>query len=713
MGWKRGWGGLVAAMALGVAGCGDEGGSRDGKPQGEVSPGGELSDLLPTDGAKVDKGEPGGHLPGAGDGPQWAGNGGSGGTGGTGGFAGGQAGNGGTGGSTREPKAEVCDDGLDNDGNHLVDCDDWACGGKAVCDCDPGDLACEVARLARFWAVDRFFINGDVPVTEQPKLAIDLLAKAEPDECYDGLGGQSLVPEPDGSCPVGIPKTNQAYVWGLTHATDALWFGTVANTHCLVLQGFLGIDFAHETSYWACEFGADGLGRPGDWRRPEIWRYDLATGTLEEKSGLPILIEKTIGLRSAGFAGGVVFLAGPTFTDSLAMFAFDAATGDLLGAHEFAEYSDIRTWVAHDGELYAGVAAADVLLPDDPAGFVLKWVGDAANPFLFEEVGALDTEAANLAVHEGRLFVTTWPSTLNPFASANQRGMGLYRSPPIPAGGLTAGDAENWDKIWEYRDYDPDPIAAAVTGGGALASFEGKLYWGSMHVPFLATAAALQLHEGGLIDLDADGDGSLGALELAATALGSHRSISIFRGEDLSTENPVIKTVYGEKFLPTYDAEKDLYTIRYDAAHGTGSRPVHGSSGVGNFFNAYTWAMQEWNGSLYIGTFDWSQLARVGLQEIFSLPELQAQPNPTREMLDRLGAIVPREGADLFRFDQKSGPFVAESLRGVGNFTNYGVRTMAADDHALYLGMANPMNLHPDGGWELLELTKPDKVKSE
>jgi hypothetical protein len=53
---------------------------------------------------------------------------------------------------------------------------------------------------------------------------------------------------------------------------------------------------------------------------------------------------------------------------------------------------------------------------------------------------------------------------------------------------------------------------------------------------------------------------------------------------------------------------------------------------------------------------------------------------------------------------------VAESLNGVDNPSSYGVRTMIADD-ALYLGMANPMNLltdpaddRPEGGWELLRL---------
>lgn len=54
---------------------------------------------------------------------------------------------------------------------------------------------------------------------------------------------------------------------------------------------------------------------------------------------------------------------------------------------------------------------------------------------------------------------------------------------------------------------------------------------------------------------------------------------------------------------------------------------------------------------------------------------------------------------------------VAERIEGVGNYANYGIRTMVSDD-ALYLGSANPMNLmtdrsddRPEGGRELLRLT--------
>jgi hypothetical protein len=49
---------------------------------------------------------------------------------------------------------------------------------------------------------------------------------------------------------------------------------------------------------------------------------------------------------------------------------------------------------------------------------------------------------------------------------------------------------------------------------------------------------------------------------------------------------------------------------------------------------------------------------------------------------------------------------------GLGNYLNYGVRSMVVDGSTVYIGTANPMNLRtdltddvPEGGWELLKLT--------
>jgi len=72
------------------------------------------------------------------------------------------------------------------------------------------------------------------------------------------------------------------------------------------------------------------------------------------------------------------------------------------------------------------------------------------------------------------------------------------------------------------------------------------------------------------------------------------------------------------------------------------------------------------------------------------------------------------DGADLHSFASIDLPALPVSLNGLGNYLNYGIRTMVADDF-LYLGTANPMNLEtdsdpnvPQGGWELYKLRIED-----
>lgn len=580
-------------------------------------------------------------------------------------------------------------------------------------------------QLVEFWALKRFKLDEHKTVHERSILQSHVLAKAETDECFNGVGQPYPLLNPDKTCPAGQPKRNQAYVWGLTKAWKTLWFGTIANTHCLVMDSFLGIGAAHANPYWTCEFDAATSGTR-DLRPPHIYNYNLETGALEDKSptsGSPLfLIQTTIGFRSAGTLNGVVFLAGPSIIRGINIFAYDAISGNLLGAQNFPQWNDIRNWLSIKGVLYAGVGNSSVPGPTAPAGAIIRWNGESSTDpnvlFDFEVVGNLDSNAANLAEHDGRMYVSTWPIFPGPY----QRLIGIYRSPRVPHHGFTAADADNWKKVWEITDYESDPVVAATTAGGALASYKGALYWGTMHVPFLATTIAVRAHAAKQINLDTDGSGNLDPAELLATALGTHRSISVFKGTNLGTPFQKIKVVYGEKYLPKYDPAAKSYRIAFEKEfrnrlHQT---PTMGASGMGNFFNTYTWTMGAFKESLYIGTFDWSQLARVGIQYLVGgLPGLD--PVEFDKLREKFGASVPVEGGDLFRLSvvRENGgkgergktytEVEAESLSGVGNDTNYGIRTMLVSKHALYLGSANPMNLHPKGGFELLKLIKRDQ----
>jgi hypothetical protein len=572
------------------------------------------------------------------------------------------------------------------------------------------------AELVKFWALERFVVDGRKPIAVDQDHTSSLLAKAKPDECFNGIGEPITKPEANGVCATGRPKVNDAYVWGLTKVGDNLFFGTLANTLCLVESGYLGVETGHVTPEWVCEFGASKSGM-GDFRAPNMFRYDVAAKSLVSLNPTPyspadIVRRRTTGFRSAGSLDGVAFLAGPAVGGGVSFFAFDGAAGTMLGqpttlgaaacATETppaaqlcpggkSVYTNVRMWVAANGSLYLGVGT---ISGGVEGGAVLRWMGDKADPYRFVEVGRLPADAANMVLHtDGRIYLTTWPTDVNP--------AGLYRSPVVPAAGLTADDATKPDwttPLWlATRDgrpehagvptYDPDMVAGFSTGGGALVSYDGKVYFGTMHVPFVAAQRAQARY-------------GVPSEDLLRTALGTHRSIALFEVA-FPAGVPQVSMIVGEKFLPAYDAAAKGYAIAYDDAHATGFSPRWAPSGFGNFFNTYTWAMTVFHDEAYVGTFDWSQLARVELETLV-LSSAQVVPELKAALLEALGPGLRREGADLIRFSDDH--VVYESVDGLGNNRNYGVRNMLTDGETLWLGTANPMNLDPLGGWELIEM---------
>jgi hypothetical protein len=551
---------------------------------------------------------------------------------------------------------------------------------------------------------------------------LELLAKAPADECYYGMGNSGNGPLSAANLPActgGQPKVNQSYVWGLVKNGDNVWFGTIANTHCLVMGSYLGLSIPNENLSWVCEFGNSTTSPlPAslrDFRAPKVYIYDTATDTPTDKTplisaaGAPhtTRLNATIGLRSAGTIGDLVILAGPSLAGSINLFAFNGSTGAFINSTTLSAFNDIRKWLVVNGVLYTTVGNSGSCA----GGSVLRWTGTVANPFTYDIVGNLDSMGAELALHEGRLFVATWPGC----ALA-----GLYMSPTIPAGGLTNANAGGWTKVWKADDYEPDPTVAGTYGGGALYSYKGDLYWGTMHVPFLATVFAAAS-----LDLDADGSGGVDANELLTTALGTYRAINIFRGRNFAT-TPQLEVLYGLQYLPVYDSGTKSYTIAADPLHQNKMPdpvPKWGLPGFGNFFNVYTWSMAEYNDKLFIGTFDWSYLLAQGFLDI-GFDSMTPPPLPPQQaqiiadlynLMNQYQVQFPWYvwGADLYRIESSSGPAMPEDVAGLGNFANYGIRNMIHGS-GLYIGMANPMNLLtdpndelPEGGWELISLQDP------
>lgn len=192
-----------------------------------------------------------------------------------------------------------------------------------------------VMRLAIAAALTFGFAATCMAQDAIPILDNQLLAKAAPDECFAGIG-QPYPAAVKGSCPKGsVPKTNEAYVWGLTQVGTKLWFGTAPNVLCLVLSGFLGTTDPIETASWVCEFGQSQYAQNyeipaaiGDWRPPRAYVYNLGgKKPLVNVTPNDARFASTLGLRSAGSIGDVVFLAGPTLSGTgVNFFAFKSST---------------------------------------------------------------------------------------------------------------------------------------------------------------------------------------------------------------------------------------------------------------------------------------------------------------------------------------------------------------------------------------------------
>jgi len=482
-----------------------------------------------------------------------------------------------------------------------------------------------------------------------------------------------------------------------------------------------------ETSAYVCE-GAAGSVPPGvngmnDWREPEIYSYDLITNTKKrhilEGSDLANL-RGTTGLRAVGAVGNVILLGGPAHNeDAIYLFAFRNDTGELVGSIKLTQYDNIRSITRIGNQLYLAVSEPTV------GGAIIRWTGTETTPFAFVTVGTLDGQGAFMTEHEGHLFVSTWPSLSAATTLIGLKSPGIFMSGPLGPNGMLPESTAPFTSVFRFSDYEPDPITSLSYAGGAMASYQGYLYWGSMHFPAAGVMVATLAHQFCSTsplcnyNLDADFDGELGPLELLGAFLGTYRATSVFRGQDFGGGTPDIELLYGNPVLPAYDPVTRTY-LNPVPNNFPDPEPLYGLSGFNDFFNLYSWTMAVHRGSLFVGTFDWTFL--IGSEfftsdafrlMLMSLLESDVADELTPEMLAQIRFPLIFPGADIYRFDDSTSFALPEAIAGIGNIANYGVRTMVADEN-LWIGTANPMNLltdippiediEIDGGWEVIQM---------
>ncbi len=564
--------------------------------------------------------------------------------------------------------------------------------------------------------------------TTPPPAQFTVVGKAKPDQWYTGLGGAYVPFGSQQEGDTGQPKVNMDYVWSLTEGGSSIWFGTgagitaQATAETALLYGNTP-EPTEQTANGgikvrALEFGEStypGIPevlRPylGDWRPPKFYQLNPTTGVITDRTPNDSLVSQTLGLRSAGSANNVVLFGGPALGQvGVCMFAFDANTGAFLGSRFFPQYSNVRRWVSTPAGLYTSVLNTSQALG---RGAVIRWSGTRLAPFLFTTVGALDNQGAYMAYHNDRLFVGTWPldaafpkalravnedlNEILPPLDDWAPMAGIYMSPPLGIAGLLPVHTTFWKKVWQASDYDPDSILARGYAMGAMASYNGDLYFGTLHY-YNSGRAAFQT----LYGYQAPGRPSGSNIPSSPT----ERAISIFRAKNLGVNNktPKFEVLYGNAQLPVFTPDPDpmVQSGTWSMVNNKYNTPgLYGTAGFGNSSNTYTWSAAVHKGKLYMGTFDLSTLSSINRV----VDRINRNRTPANDV---------QCGADLYCFSNGTSAAVAVSVEGCGNPANHGVRNILSHSTGLYLGMTNGMNLltntadnFPDGGWELLKLVE-------
>lgn len=553
------------------------------------------------------------------------------------------------------------------------------------------------------------------PPAEVAVYGKEQLAKGAADECFDGIGVDYPPMNPDGSCPSGRPKANQAYVWGLTQAGigvagfggDEVWFGTIANPLCGGAAGVFEPTPVLNIS-WVCEYGESMLARrpvaplpavAGDWRLPRAYSYNVAARRLTDRTPNDPNFKTLTGLRSAGSLGQVVFLAGPTFQNDVTFAAWDAASGSFKGSCRATALNNIRQWVTANGVLYAAAGR------DTGDGVILRWRGSLAQPFNgaaspseycgFEVVGVLPAFPAYVTVYDNkRIVASVWTENrgqpdLAAAAAGGPYSTGIYIGPPFGFDGqYNAQDATlNWTKIWGPNQYETDPVVAASIGGGAITFWKGWLWFGTVHNNSATTQAHASCTYSFCYGPPQNTDEQVDLL------FNSSRAVSLWRARLVQGAPAEVQLLYGETELPALVPGTKTWEMK-----PTGWTPRFGGAGFGNPFITYAWAASPGTDDLLWGVYDYRYTFDVRLGLITTSP-----PDPRKGY-----------GADLWRFTDPEQAALPETVDGLDDFTNYGVRNMLrlAGSDQVILGTASGFNLEAAAGWELQLLTPPPPARS-
>jgi len=480
------------------------------------------------------------------------------------------------------------------------------------------------------------------------------------------LSGPEFVMISDGG--FGDPQNN--YAWSVSEFKGDLYVGTGRNIPYFVAQAMKAQGAFPEN--WTLSFLTTPGGSPPPplvlpnhsppsqadvitWSndmRGEIWRYH--EGSWSQVHQASTFVNPLSGYT---YPEGIGYRAMTTFNDTCGTEALYAGVGFGFGRTLLIKSTDGTTWEQVNT---SSIPSRDTRAMVSHAGKFYLGTGEglfaSGSPLADEDTWekVADFEVASLKSFNGFLYVGTG----NPIGPSKTNGFEVWRSiVESPAG---PGD---WVRVVSGGAGDAWNVLAAT-----IQEYKGDLFVGSMNLPF--------------------GTGTEGVKGFDLIRLDTRDSWDLIVGNE-------------EPKIPTDPR----------------GPPLSGwPSGFANPFNLYAWSIEEYDGKLYLGTFDIFSFARfisevpggyeILMEAIASMEsgdesgEFSDELEELREMSEGYmneSYIVPLiellannfGGADLWT--SPDGVYwVPVDLNGFGDPDNYGFRTMQTTREGIVVGTANP-----------------------
>jgi uncharacterized repeat protein (TIGR01451 family) len=471
----------------------------------------------------------------------------------------------------------------------------------------------------------------------------------------------------------GDPQNN--YAWSVAEFNGDIYVGTGRNIPYFVAQGMKALGVFPEN--WTLSFLTTPAGSPPpplvlpnqslpsqeeviNWSndmRGEIWRYHEGSWSRVHQASTFVN-----PLNGYTYPEGIGYRAMTTFNNSEGQEALYAGVGFGFGPILIVTSTDGTTWMPVDT---GSIPSRDTRAMISHNGKLYVGTGEgiyasaSPSPYTDNWEKVANFQTASLASHNGYLYAGTG----NPIGPSETDGFEVWRS--------TIGspsNASDWVRVVSGGAGDEWNVLA-----GTICEYEDDLYVGSMNLPF--------------------GTGTEGV-----------------KGFDL---------------IRVYDNDSwDLIVGNYQPKIPSDPRgpPLSGwPSGYTNPFNLYAWSIEEYNGNLYLGSFDIFSLARFideipGANEILlsaiASMESADQGNMPEEFADRLeefAQMYPESGEGSYIIpvisllannfgggDLWTSPdglhWYPVDLNGLGDPDNYGIRTMMTTPEGILIGTANPFS---------------------